>query len=100
MNLARRHIRRALIGEDEFIKAWLIYLKDGTAVLSRRHYESWWEIQDEYGDLFKSNRAITDADPCGQVLRYMAADFEEGKQPFDRPETEAFFAGNEESIRA
>ena len=100
MNPTRRHIRMALIGADEFIKAWLIYLKDGTAVLSRRHYESWWEIQDEFGDLFKSNRAITDADPGKQVLRYLSADFEAGKQPFDEARIEAFFAGSEESIKA
>ena len=88
----------ALIKADEFIKAWLIYLKDGRTVLSRRHYESWWEIQDEFGDLFKSNRAITDADPAEQVLRYMAADFSEEGQPFDRGTVEEFFAGSEESI--
>ena len=72
----------ALIGKDEFVKAWLIYLKDGAAVLSRRHYESWWEIQDEFGDRFKSNRAITDADCGAQVIRYMSADFSMGKAPF------------------
>jgi hypothetical protein len=88
----------AMIGADEFVKAWLIYLKDGHAVLSRRHYESWWEIQDEFGDLFRSNRAITDADCAAQVLRYMAADFAEGCRPFDRPAIEAFFAGSEERI--
>lgn len=88
----------ALIGADEFIKAWLIYLKDGTAVLSRRHYESWWEIQDEFGERFKSNRAITDGDPAAQVLRYMAADFEEGKRPFDESAVSSFFAGSIESI--
>ena len=88
----------ALIGADEFVKAWLIYLKDGRAVLSRRHYESWWEIQDEFGDLFKSNRAITDTDCAAQVLRYMAADFAEGFRPFDKTAIDAFFAGSEEQI--
>jgi hypothetical protein len=88
----------ALIGKDEFIKAWLIYLKDGAAVLSRRHYESWWEIQDEFGDRFKSNRAITDEDVSAQVLRYMSADFDEGKAPFSADVIKAFFDGEDESI--
>ena len=88
----------AMIGADEFVKAWLIYLKDGRAVLSRRHYESWWEIQDEFGDLFKSNRAITEADCAAQVLRYMAADFAEGAQPFDKTAIEEFFVGDKEQI--
>ena len=88
----------ALIGKDEFIKAWLIYLKDGAAVLSRRHYESWWEIQDEFGDRFKSNRAITDEDVSAQVLRYMSADFDEGKAPFSAYVIKAFFDGEDESI--
>jgi len=88
----------ALIGKDEFIKAWLIYLKDGAAVLSRRHYESWWEIQDEFGDRFKSNRAITDEDVSAQVLRYMNADFDEGKAPFSADVIKAFFDGEDESI--
>ena len=88
----------ALIGKDEFVKAWLIYLKDGAAVLSRRHYESWWEIQDEFGDRFKSNRAITDADCGAQVIRYMSADFSMGKAPFSAEAIRAFFEGEEESI--
>ena len=88
----------ALIGKDEFIKAGLISLKDGSAVLSRRHYESWWEIQDEFGDRFKSNRAITDEDVSAQVLRYMSADFDEGKAPFSADVIKAFFDGEDESI--
>ena len=85
----------ALIGKDEFIKAWLIYLKDGSAVLSRRHYESWWEIQDEYGDSYKANRAITE---IPQILRYMKADFAEGMQPFTEAAVNRFFEGEEEAI--
>ena len=92
--------KMALIGKDEFVKAWLVYLKEGHAVLSRRHYESWWEIQDEFGDRFVSNRAITDDDCAEQVMRYMAADFKEGRQPFGREDIEAFFAGAGESIEA
>ena len=88
----------ALIGKDEFIKAWLIYLKDGAAVLSRRHYESWWGIQDEFGDRFKSNRAITDEDVSAQVMRYMNADFDEGQAPFSEDMIRAFFEGEDESI--
>ena len=90
--------KMAMIGADEFVKAWLVYLKDGRAVLTRRHYESWWEIQDEFGDLFKSNRAITDAVPEEQVMRYMAADFGEEDRPFGRSDVEAFFKGNLERI--
>ena len=85
----------ALIRNDEFIKAWLIYLKDGRAVLSRKHYESWWEIQDEFGSEFKANRAITE---IPQVLRYMKADFPEGAAPFTGDMIEAFFDGTEEQI--
>ena len=87
----------SLIGKDEFIKAWLIYLKDGSTVLSRRHYESWWEIQDEFGSNFKANRAITEP---AQVMRYMKADFAEGLRPFTEDVIEAFFGSSEEAITA
>lgn len=86
-----------MIDKDALVKAWIIYLDD-EIILSRHDYENWFEIEEEFGDRFKTNRPVTD---LSRMRNYFLTDLgEDADMPFTEEEIAAFFDGEEETISA
>lgn len=78
-------------------KVWLVYLKDGIAI-TRKRYESWWELQDEYGDAYLKHRPLLTKEG---VCKFLRADFgEPSVWPLSMEAIDAYFAGDELVIRS
>lgn len=59
----------------------LIYLRSGNMILSKKHYNSWREIQDEYDNYMADLSFMT----CEDIINFFEDDFvEENKFPFSK----------------
>lgn len=78
-------------------KATLIYLED-CIVLSKKVYNDWREIQDEYCNTYKTNFPPLN---CEEIIAFFKDDFREEKYwPFSKKEIVDFFKSNSETIRS
>lgn len=61
----------------------LIYLRNGEMLLSKKHYNHWREIQDEYEN-YLTDLYFSD---CDAIIQFFQDDFrEEEKYPFSKSE--------------
>lgn len=61
----------------------LIYLTNGKLILSKKHYNSWHEIQDEYENYMTNLSFMT----CEDIINFFKDDFgEEYNFPFSKNE--------------
>lgn len=76
-------------------KATLIYLDNGV-VLTKKEYQDWREIQDEYWDHYKANLIPL---TCENIIEFFEMDFrEEAYWPFSKNDIIQFFEGEAETI--
>lgn len=77
-------------------KATLIYLDNGDMVLTKKAYQDWREIQDEYREHYQANlMPLT----CEDIIDFFEMDFkEEIYWPFSKNEIIQFFEGKTETI--
>lgn len=61
----------------------LIYLRNGEMILSKKHYNSWHEIQDEYENYMTDLPFMN----CEDIINFFEDDFCEGHEfPFSKNE--------------
>lgn len=76
-------------------KATIIYLAD-SVVLSKNKYSDWKEIQDEYGEKYKTNLLPLTRD---EIIDFFREDFnQEENWPFTKKQIVNFFEGTESVI--
>lgn len=76
-------------------RARLVYLETGL-LLTRKEYNDWKEIEEEYWDIYTANLEPMTAE---ELMEYFQWDFHgEERWPFSRREILDFFAGEEESL--
>ncbi len=77
-------------------KATLIYLDNGDIVLTKKEYQDWREIQDEYWEHYQANLIPL---TCEGIIDFFEMDFkEEVCWPFPKNEIIQFFEGKVETI--
>jgi len=61
-------------------------------LLSKKGYNDWREIQNEYYEKFKASLVPM---TCEELISYFEADYKDGKWPFTRENIISFFEENE-----
>lgn len=78
-------------------KAYIIYLEDNL-LLSKKKYNNWLEIQDEYYDKFKTSLGPM---TCEEMISIFKDDFgEEINWPFSKSSLLTFFESDEVDVSA
>jgi len=73
----------------------LIYLRNAGMVLSKKHYNSWYEIQDEYEDYATSIPFMS----CNEIIRFFEEDFKkESEFPFSKEQILNFAQSDDMTI--
>jgi hypothetical protein len=74
----------------------MIFLEEGI-LLSKKHYDSWWDIQAEYWDTFKASLGPW---PVEAVIDYIEFDYRPPYVPFTRDQILAFAESDDLVLRS
>lgn len=74
------------MSESESLSLHIIFLEDGL-LLSKKQYDSWWDIQAEYWDTFKASLGPY---PVDVAIEWIEFDYPPSNTPFTREQINAF----------